>query len=48
MAFHRKEQMAKLKAILKSLVTFKRVDNFNCGAAIKSRICEQPYERSSG
>jgi biofilm PGA synthesis N-glycosyltransferase PgaC len=29
MAFHRKEQMAKLKAILKSLVTFKRVDNFN-------------------
>ena len=29
MAFHRKEQMAKLKAILKSLVTFKRVDSFN-------------------
>ena len=29
MAFHRKEQMAKLKAILKSLVSFKRVDNFN-------------------
>lgn len=29
MAFHRKEQMAKLKAILKSLVRFKRVDNFN-------------------
>jgi glycosyltransferase involved in cell wall biosynthesis len=28
-AFHRKEQMAKLKAILKSLVRFKRVDNFN-------------------
>jgi hypothetical protein len=29
MAFHRKEQMAKLKAILKSVVTFRRVDNFN-------------------
>lgn len=29
MAFHRKEQMIKLKAILKSLVTLKRVDNFN-------------------
>ena len=29
MAFHRKEQMLKLKAILKSAVRFKRVDNFN-------------------
>jgi hypothetical protein len=29
MAFHRKEQMAKLKAILKSLVRFQRVDNFS-------------------
>jgi biofilm PGA synthesis N-glycosyltransferase PgaC len=29
MAFHRKEQMAKLKAILGSLVRFQRVDNFN-------------------
>ena len=29
MAFHRKEQMAKLKAILKTLVSFKRVDNFS-------------------
>jgi glycosyltransferase involved in cell wall biosynthesis len=29
MAFHRKEQMRKLKAILKSLVRFKKVDNFN-------------------
>jgi biofilm PGA synthesis N-glycosyltransferase PgaC len=28
MAFHRKEQMAKLRAILKSLVRFKRVDHF--------------------
>ncbi len=28
MAFHRKEQMAKLRAILKSLVTFKRIDSF--------------------
>lgn len=28
MAFHRKEQMTKLKAILKSVLTFKRVDNF--------------------
>ena len=28
MAFHRKEQMAKLRAIFKSLVRFKRVDNF--------------------
>jgi len=27
--FHRKEQMAKLKAILKSLLRFKRVDNFS-------------------
>jgi biofilm PGA synthesis N-glycosyltransferase PgaC len=29
MAFHRKEQMLKLKAILRSLVRFKGVDNFN-------------------
>ncbi|MGB6199019.1 MAG: glycosyltransferase family 2 protein [Candidatus Acidiferrales bacterium] len=29
MAFHRKEQMLKLKAILKSVMRFKRVDNFN-------------------
>jgi hypothetical protein len=29
MAFHRKEQMAKLKAILKSLVKFQAVDNFS-------------------
>ena len=29
MAFHRKEQMLKLKAILKSLVTFKQVDSFS-------------------
>jgi len=29
MEFHRKEQMAKLKAILKSLVRFKRVDSFS-------------------
>ncbi len=28
MAFHRKEQMAKLRAILKSVLTFKRVDSF--------------------
>lgn len=28
MAFHRKEQMAKLKAILKSLIKFQRLDNF--------------------
>ncbi len=28
MRFHRKEQMQKLKAILKSLVTFKRIDSF--------------------
>jgi glycosyltransferase involved in cell wall biosynthesis len=28
MAFHRKEQMAKLKAILKSILTFKTVDRF--------------------
>jgi glycosyltransferase involved in cell wall biosynthesis len=28
MAFHRKEQMTKLRAILKSLVTFKRIDSF--------------------
>jgi glycosyltransferase involved in cell wall biosynthesis len=29
MAFHRKEQMAKLKAILKSVLKLKRVDNFS-------------------
>ena len=29
MAFHRKEQMTKLKAILKSAVKFKRVDSFS-------------------
>jgi hypothetical protein len=29
MAFHRKEQMTKLRAILRSVVKFKRVDNFN-------------------
>jgi glycosyltransferase involved in cell wall biosynthesis len=29
MAFHRKEQMAKLKAILKSFVRFQRIDNFS-------------------
>lgn len=29
MAFHRKEQMLKLKAILKTLAGFRRVDNFN-------------------
>jgi glycosyltransferase involved in cell wall biosynthesis len=29
MAFHRKEQRAKLNGILRSLVRFKRVDNFN-------------------
>ncbi len=29
MAFHRREQMLKLKAILKSLLRFKKVDNFN-------------------
>jgi len=29
MAFHRKEQMMKLRAILKSVVSFKRVDSFN-------------------
>jgi hypothetical protein len=28
MRFHRKEQMRKLRAILKSLVTFKKVDSF--------------------
>lgn len=33
MAFHRKEQMLKLKAILKSIVRFKRVDNFSVGQA---------------
>ena len=29
MAFHRKEQMAKLRAIIKSLVRFRWIDNFN-------------------
>jgi hypothetical protein len=28
MRFHRKEQMQKLRAIFKSLLTFKRIDNF--------------------
>jgi len=31
MAFHRKEQMAKLEAILKSLIKFQSVDNFSLG-----------------
>jgi len=31
MAFHRKEEMTKLKAILKSLVSSRRVDSFNVG-----------------
>jgi len=31
MAFHRKEQMSKLKAIFKSLIRFGRVDNFSVG-----------------
>jgi glycosyltransferase involved in cell wall biosynthesis len=31
MIFHRKEQMAKLKAIFKSFITFKRVDSFSVG-----------------
>jgi hypothetical protein len=29
MAFHRQEQMLKLKSILKSLLRFRKVDNFN-------------------
>jgi biofilm PGA synthesis N-glycosyltransferase PgaC len=29
MAFHRKEQMTKLRVILKSIARFKRIDNFN-------------------
>ncbi len=29
MAFHRREQMSKLSAIVKSLVRFKKIDNFN-------------------
>ena len=33
MAFHRKEQMAKLRAILGSVVRLKRPDNFNLGRA---------------
>lgn len=32
MAFHRKEQMVKLKAILKNVVRFKRIDSFNVDA----------------
>jgi len=28
MRFHRKEQMMKLKKILKSVLTFKRIDSF--------------------
>lgn len=39
--FHRGEQMAKLKAVLKSLLTFRRVDNFrvtqNSPMSIRSR-----------
>jgi len=31
MAFHRKEEMTKLKAILKSLLRFGRVDSFRVG-----------------
>jgi hypothetical protein len=32
MRFHRREQMVKLKAILKSLFTFRRIDNFEVTA----------------
>jgi hypothetical protein len=28
MSFHRREQMARLRAILKALITLRRVDNF--------------------
>ncbi|MFY9909022.1 MAG: glycosyltransferase family A protein [Candidatus Sulfotelmatobacter sp.] len=41
MAFHRREQMLKLKAILKSLMRFNRIDNFNVASPT------HPYERSS-
>jgi glycosyltransferase involved in cell wall biosynthesis len=46
MAFHRKEQMTKLGAILKALVRFKRIDSFNVECIGQSS--STPYERSSG
>jgi glycosyltransferase involved in cell wall biosynthesis len=46
MAFHRKEQMTKLGAILKTLVSFKRIDSFNVECA--SQSSSTPYGRSSG
>jgi glycosyltransferase involved in cell wall biosynthesis len=36
MQFHRKEQMQKLRAILKSLVTFRRIDNFSVKPDLES------------
>jgi hypothetical protein len=36
MRFHRKEQMEKLRAIFKSLVMFRRIDNFEVKASQKS------------
>ena len=33
MRFHRKEQMQKLSAIFRSLVTFRRIDNFEVNAS---------------
>jgi biofilm PGA synthesis N-glycosyltransferase PgaC len=38
MAFHRKEQMLKLRSIVKSVMRFKRVDNFN----VERRLSESP------
>jgi glycosyltransferase involved in cell wall biosynthesis len=36
MQFHRKEQMQKLRAILKSLITFRRIDNFSVKPDLES------------
>jgi len=44
MCFHRKEQMQKLKAILKAKLTFKRMDNFQLTASQGSTVGSPKYK----
>jgi hypothetical protein len=44
MAFHRREQMRKLGIILKSLLTFKRVDSFKILPDLAQRCPDQSRE----
>jgi hypothetical protein len=43
MAFHRREQMTKLKAILIAVLTFKRLDTFNVAQDSSVLAC-MPFE----